>query len=78
MIDDPRKGLQADASAADDFMAILVTGQGILGIVQMDRLQLVQSDDAIEFRKDPIQIVHDIIASIVNVTGIETNSDFIF
>ena len=55
-------------------VSVLVAGKGIFGIVQVQGFQLVQSDDPVEFPENPVQILHDIIACVVDVAGIETHA----
>ena len=77
MVDDGPEGIQAQAACSQTFMTVLVAGEGILAVVYMQGTELVQSENTVEFRKNTVQITHDIIASVINMAGIQTDTHIV-
>ena len=67
MIYNSAEGFHAKISITQQFMPILVTSEGIFRIVQMQCLKLVQSDHAVEFLQDAVQIIDNIVTAIMYV-----------
>ena len=78
MIDDPRESLCADRSFSYFLMPVLMAAQRILIIIQMDCFQLFQSDNLIKPFQNAVQIIHDVIAAVIHMAGIQTDTDMIF
>ena len=77
MIDNSPEGLDTQTTRTDAFMAVLMAGKGILGIVQMQCPELVQAHDPVKFIQNPIQIMDNVITRIVDMAGIQTNADIL-
>lgn len=78
MIDDPRESLCADRPFSYFLMSVLMAAQRILIIIQMDSFQSFQSDSLIKLFQNAVQIIHDVIAAVIHMTGIQTDTDMIF
>ena len=78
MIDDPRESLCADRPFSYFLMSVLMAAQRILIIIQMDCFQLFQSDNLIKPFQNAVQIIHDVIAAVIHMAGIQTDTDMIF
>ena len=55
-------------------MAVLVGSDWIFAVIQMDSLQSVQTDYAVKFLQDAVQVVYDIITGIPYMAGVQTDS----
>ena len=78
MIDDPRESLCADRPFSYFLMSVLMAAQRILIIIQMDCFQLFQSDNLIKPFQNAVQIIHDVIAAVIHMAGIQTDTDTVF
>ena len=58
-------------------MAVFVRPTLIFAVVEMHRLQPVQTDDLIEPRQNSIQIVQQIISGVPGVAGVEADADMV-
>ena len=77
MVDDGPESIQTQASCSKTFMTVLVAGEGILTVVYMQGTELVQSENTVEFRKNAVQITHNIIAAVINMAGIQTDTHIV-
>ena len=50
MIHNGPEGIQSQTSLTQTFMPVLMAGEGILAVVDMNRLQLFQSDDPVKLK----------------------------
>ena len=48
--------------------------EGILAVIQMQRLQLVQAQDPVKFTENAIQIRNNVITAVVHMTGVQTDA----
>ena len=55
-----------------------MASQSVLAVIQMNGLQIGKSDAAVEFFQNTVQIIHNIVSPIPHMTGIQTNSYFVF
>ncbi|MNJ76621.1 hypothetical protein D3C77_739400 [compost metagenome] len=55
-------------------MTILMGSHWIFTIIYVNYSNPIQAYQIIELAKNPIQVIHNIISCIVNMTGIHTNS----
>ena len=77
MGDDPSDGIQSQRAAADLLVTVLVAGKRLHTVVEMDRFEPVQPHDPVKFPDNGIQIIHNIVARAINMTGIDTDTQFI-
>ena len=52
-----------------------MAGKGILAVIQVDRLQTVQADDAVKTGKHIVQLLHDIGAAVVYMACIQAYTE---
>ena len=74
MIDDTLEGVESDMTFADLLVTVLVRGENVHRIVDVDRLQTIESDNTVEFGQHTVEVVDDVVAAVPDVTGIKTNS----
>ena len=55
-------------------MAVFVAGKGVLAVVQVQGVQPVQTNHPVKFRQYTVQVVHDVVAAVVDVTGVQTHA----
>ena len=72
---DPPHGLEAELSIAELFMPILMGTAVVLAVVEMNRGQAVQTDHTVKLCQDPVEVMHEIIARVPDVTGVQTDAD---
>ena len=48
MVDDGLEGFEADMAVADFFVAVLMAGQLVLAVIDMDGFQSFQADDLVK------------------------------
>ena len=77
MVDDARQSVQPDLAAVDHRMAILMGPQRIHAVVQMDRLQPLQADDAVELRQHAIQIIDDVVTCVVHMACVQADAHLV-
>ena len=70
----PQDRFGPQRTATDDLVPILMAAHGIFGIIDMHGLQTFQTDHPVEFREDTVQVVHDIVSSIVHMAGVQANT----
>lgn len=67
----------AQVSPADHLMAVLMRATRVLGVVDMDRLQALETHNAVEFGHDAIQVIHDVIPTVGDVAGVQAHTEHI-
>ena len=55
-------------------VAILVRAEDIHRIVEMNRLETVNPDNPVKLRKHTVKVVHYVVATVPDVTGVKANS----
>ena len=78
MIDEAADYIQAQLAFADAGVPILVRTGWILAVVDVQRFEVIQSDDTVEFSEYSIKVVDDIISGIADVAGVHTDSNLFF
>ena len=73
MIGHRRKGRKPDTAFANARMAVFARTALVQAVVQVDRLQTVQSHRAIERLEHAVKVMHDIVACIPHVTGVKAH-----
>lgn len=74
MVDDTPQGVGTDETFSDEFVPILVRRQGVLAVVEVNGAQPLQSDDVVKLIHHIIQMIHDVVARIVDVAGVQANA----
>ncbi len=59
-------------------VAVFTCASGIQGTVDMEDLETVETDDAVELLKNTVKVISDRITAVVGVTGVEANAEFVF
>ena len=77
MGDDAAEGLYPKRAFAQLYVSVLMAGKGIPGIIQMERLQPVETHDLIELAKDSVKVAYDVIAAVVHMAGIQAYAQII-
>ena len=76
MMNDSVQRFKADLSITDVGVSVLMSTSDILGVIDVHHSQSVQTDDLVKFLQDTVK-VSEIITGIMNVTGIQTDTDLI-
>ena len=74
MVDNPDDGVQSQAAFADFGVAVLVGAERSQAVIEMYRLEAVQSDNAVKFRQHPVQVIDNIVACAVDMAGIKADA----
>lgn len=76
VIDDAGQGRQADVALADAGVAVLGAADGVPAVVEMNGPQSLKADDPVEFGQHAVEVVDDIVAGVMHVTGVKTDTHF--
>lgn len=60
----------AQIPAADDLVTVLVGTAGILGVVDVHGLEAIEPHHAVELGQNAVEVVHDVVPAVGNMTGI--------
>ena len=74
MIHNAAEDFQPQAALSKAFMAVFVAGKGVLAVVQVQGVQPVQTNHPVKFRQYTVQVVHDVVAAVVDMTGVQTHA----
>ena len=74
MIDDGGQRVQPDAALTDLFVPVLVAGEGVFAVVQVNGPQAGQPQRPVERVQHTVQIVHDVVSAVVHVAGVQTDT----
>ena len=77
MVDDPADGVQGQLTLSNAGVAVLVAAPVVHAVVQMHGLQPVQAHHPVKLREHPIQVVFDVIASVPDVAGVQTDAQML-
>ena len=67
----------AQMPAADDLVTVLVGTAGILGVVDVHGLEAIESHHAVELGKNAVEVVHDVVPAVGNMTGIQAHAEHV-
>ena len=70
MVHNSRKSGDSQTAFTEAFMPVLVTGKGILGVVQMEGLQFAQTDHPVKLFQNTVQIPDNIVAAVIDMAGL--------
>ena len=68
---------QPQAALPELFMPVLMRAAGVFAVVQMQRLQSVKADHAVEFSQHAVQIVYNVVSRVRHMARIEADADLI-
>ena len=71
MIHNAAEGFQPQAALSQTFVAVFVAGKGVLAVVQVQGVQPVKADHPVKFRQYAVQVIHDVVAAVVDVAGVQ-------
>ena len=54
-------------------MAVFVAGKGVLAVVQVQGVQPIKADHPVKFRQHAVQVIHDVVAAVVDVAGVQAH-----
>ena len=74
---DPLHRLHAKVSLAQFLVPVLVRSPVVLTVIEVYRLQAIQSDHIIKMLQHAVQIIHEIISGIPGVAGIKADTDLL-
>ena len=74
MRDDALERVDADEALADALVAVLVRPAGVLRVVDVHGAQAVEADHAVELVEHAVQVVHDVVAAVVNVARVQAHA----
>ena len=74
---DPSHGLHADLSLPKLLMAVLMRTAGVFAVIEMNRQQTLQADHFVEPGQHTVRILHQIIARIPHVAGVQTDAQLV-
>ena len=66
-----------DVPLAELLVTVFVRAAGIFAVVEMYGIQAVEPDDLIKLRQHAVEVVHDIIPRVPDVTGVEAYAELI-
>ena len=72
---DSLHGLVTELSLAELFVPILMRTAAVFAVVEMYRIQAIQADHVVKLRQNPLEVMHEIIARVPDVTGVQTDAD---
>ena len=75
IVDDAREGLLADLPLADAGVAVLVRGEGVERVVEVDGLESVEADHAVELVQDAVEVADDVVAAVPHVACVEAYAE---
>ena len=76
MVDHASQSVDPDFALADAGVAILVRAKGIHGVVEVDRLEPTETDNAVKLRQDAIKTVHDVVSAIPDMACVEAHAQW--
>ena len=73
----PFHGLHADLALAQLFVPVFMRAAGVLAVVEMNRPQTLQADYLIKPGQYPVQVVHQIIAPVPHMAGVQADAQLV-
>ena len=74
MIDDAAKGRLPQIALADAGVAVLVGAQRVHAVVDVDGLQPLQPDNAVELRQHAVDVARDVVPRVGDVAGVHAHA----
>lgn len=78
MIDNPDNSIKTERTLTDFGMTIFAACERVHTVIEMERLDAVETDEAIKFIQNAVKIIHDIVSGIVHMATVHADADLIF